>query len=124
VDGFPEPGSVAEVTAGGLLHLAFGGVGFIALAVAALFVAGWFRDRDEVSRAGWARLAALFILIGFLGGAALAASPAGVALLWAAVLAGWAFLGLTSIRVYKLAPHPDAALRGSAEARSGKGGES
>jgi hypothetical protein len=35
--------------------------------------------------------------------------PAGVALLWLAVVAGWAWLLVASVRAYRTVPHPDCA---------------
>jgi len=114
VDGFPEPSSTAEATTNGVVHLAFGGVGFIALAVAAFFISGWYRERNETASAGRARWAGLVILIGFLGGAALATDTVGVILLWIAVLTGWVWLAFTSRRLYQVVPHPDLHVRQAA----------
>ena len=52
------------------------------------------------------------IVLGFVGGAALAMSPVGVGLLWIAVLAGWAWLALASARIYRWTPHPVTGQRG------------
>jgi hypothetical protein len=111
VDGFPEPSSVADATTSGVMHLAFGAIGFIALATTAFFMAGWFRYRNETLAANRARLAGLVILFGFLGGAVLATSTVGVILLWIAVLTGWVWLTVTSRRVYRVVPHPDLDVR-------------
>jgi hypothetical protein len=46
------------------------------------------------------------IVLGFVGGAALAMVPAGVGLLWLAVLAGWAWLAIASVTAYRMAPSP------------------
>jgi hypothetical protein len=43
----------------------------------------------------------------FMGGAALAMVPAGVGLLWLAVVAGWAWLAIASYIAYRIAPSPD-----------------
>ena len=51
-------------------------------------------------------VAAAVIVLGFLGGAALAMVPAGVGLLWLAVLAGWAWLAIASLTAYRMAPRP------------------
>ena len=45
-------------------------------------------------------------LLGFVAGAALAMVPAGVGLLWLAVLAGWAWLAIASLTAYRMAPSP------------------
>lgn len=111
VDGFPTADSTAEATTGGVMHLAFGGIGFIALAAAAFFLVGWFRERGDSSSASRARLAGIAILVGFLGGAALATSTFGVFLLWVAVVAGWVWLTVTSLKMYRVVPHPDLDMR-------------
>ncbi|MGH3650031.1 MAG: DUF998 domain-containing protein [Acidimicrobiia bacterium] len=119
VAGFPESSSTAQATTSGVLHLAFGGIGFIALATATLFMAGWFSDRGETSQATRSRLTGFVILLGFLGGAALATSTVGVTLLWVAVLAGWSWLTVTSVHIYRVVPHPDLHVRQTAaESRS------
>lgn len=110
--GFPpgtapaEGGSVA-----GILHLGSGAVGFIALAAAALLFAGWFRSRNRTQAAAASRGAAVVVLAGFLGGAALATRPVGVALLWLAVVTGWVWLAAASVQLYRAVPHPDVHRR-------------
>ena len=109
--GFPPGAAGDEPTLSGVLHLAFGGVGFLALAATAAVLAGWF---STVGLDGWAtrsRIAAVVIVLAFLGGAALATQPIGVALLWLAVVAGWAWLAGASIATYRTVPHPDAHRR-------------
>ncbi len=108
--GFP-PGQDGATTPGlsGILHLAFGGVGFIAFAVAAFLLGGWLNRHGERGRAAWSRVAGVVILVGFVGGAAL--GPAGMGGLWLAVVAGFAWLLLASIRLYRAVPHPVVARR-------------
>jgi hypothetical protein len=104
VGGYP-PGVAATVTVSGVLHLAFGGVGFLALGGAALVAA------RALPRPTWSRTAGLVVIVGFLGGAALSGGGAGIALLWAAVVAGWVWLAATSVALYRRAPHPVLARR-------------
>lgn len=108
--GFP-PGQEGATTMGvsGVLHLAFGGIGFIALAVAAIVFGGWLARHAERGRAAWSRVAGVVILVGFVGGAAL--GPAGMVGLWLAVVVGFAWLLLASIRLYRAVPHPVVANR-------------
>lgn len=108
--GFP-PGQDGATTPGisGILHLAFGGIGFIAFAVAALLLGGWLTRQGERGRAAWSRVAGVVILVGFIGGAAL--GPAGMGGLWLAVVVGFAWLLLASIRLYRAVPHPVVARR-------------
>ncbi|PUB31675.1 uncharacterized protein DUF998 [Promicromonospora sp. AC04] len=108
--GFP-PGQDGATTPGisGILHLAFGGIGFIAFAVAAFLLGGWLTRQGERGRAAWSRVAGVVILVGFIGGAAL--GPAGMGGLWLAVVVGFAWLLLASIRLYRAVPHPVVARR-------------
>jgi len=108
--GFP-PGQDGATTPGvsGILHLAFGGIGFIAFAVAALLFGGWLARHGERGRAAWSRVAGVVILAGFIGGAAL--GQAGMGGLWLAVVVGFAWLLLASIRLYREVPHPVVSRR-------------
>jgi hypothetical membrane protein len=108
--GFP-PGSTQDATITGVLHLAAGGIGFLALAGTALTVAGWIAATGSSRGAALSRAAAVVILAGFLGGAALATSTVGVLLLWCAVVVGWVWLAAASIWTYRTVPHPDADRR-------------
>lgn len=110
VAGFP-PGDEAVMSVSGAMHLTLGAVEFIAFAVAALLLGRFLASRRERSRAVWSRIAGVVILGAFTCGAALATGPAGVVLLWLAVLTGFAWLATASIWVYRVVPHPDAARR-------------
>lgn len=108
--GFP-PGAESEPTISGLLHLGFGAFQFACLAVACLVTGRWMARQGED---GWRRYSTgsgIVILIGFLGGAALASFPIGVGLLWLAVVACYAWLAATSIYLWRSVPHPDADRR-------------
>ncbi|MET0812207.1 MAG: DUF998 domain-containing protein [Microbacterium sp.] len=109
VDGFPL-GATAQATTNGILHLVFGAIGFLALAGAAFAYAGWCRA--ESTGPVWLGIVlGAVIVVGFVGGAALAMVPAGVGLLWLAVLAGWLWLALASARIYRWVPHPVTGVR-------------
>ena len=111
VDGFPNPGSAAGATTGGLVHMALGGIGFLALVAATFVVAGWLSRRGDSSAATRSRVAGVVVLVGFVGGAALSMSTAGVLLLWVAVVMGWVWLATTSLGLYRSVPHPDLDRR-------------
>ena len=115
VDGFPDANSTSEATFVGILHLAFAGVGFMALAAAAFVVAGWPRAGMVAGVPG--RLTGGAILVCFVAGAALATTTVGVILLWIAVVVGWAWLAAASVVVYRIVPHPDLHVREAAGAR-------
>lgn len=106
--GFP-PGAADATTASmsGLLHLVAGAIGFVSLAVAAVVIGGWFRREGRRGAAITSWIAAAVIVLGFMGGAALAMVPAGVGLLWLAVVVGWAWLAFASLTAYRMAPSPD-----------------
>ncbi|GAA1864462.1 hypothetical protein GCM10009836_51010 [Pseudonocardia ailaonensis] len=101
VAGFP-PGAPEAATTSGILHLAVGGLGFLALGAAALLSSGRLRILGVV------------VILGFLGGAALSPGGAGVALLWVAVVAGWLWLALASVAAYRRVPHPELHRRAAA----------
>ena len=105
--GFPPGGTDASTASvRGLLHLVAGAIGFVSLAAAAVVVGGWFRREGRRGVAITSYVAAVVIVLGFLGGAALAMVPAGVGLLWLAVVAGWAWLAIASLTAYRMAPSP------------------
>lgn len=110
MDGFP-PGSIEDATIMGILHLAVGGIGFLALAGAALVVAGWIAATGSSRGGVLSRVTAAVIVAGFLGGAALATSATGMFLLWLAVVGGWLWLAGASIWIHRTVPHPDADRR-------------
>ena len=109
VDGFPPGARATGTTAGGTLHILFGAIGFVAVAAAAFTFARWRRDVGA-GRAPSVVLGAV-VLVGFVAGAALATRPVGIALLWVAVLAQWAWLAHASAEIYRWSPHPLRSLR-------------
>ncbi|WP_342470186.1 DUF998 domain-containing protein [Promicromonospora iranensis] len=105
----PGQDGATTMSASGVLHFAFGGIGFIAFAVAAFLFGGWLARHGERGRAAWSRVAGAVILVGFVGGAAL--GPAGIGGLWLAVVVGFAWLLLASLRHHRAVPHPVVARR-------------
>lgn len=110
VDGFPV-GAEATISVSGMLHLALGAVEFVAFAVAAFLLARFFISREVRGHAGWSRVAGAVIVVAFAAGAALSTGPAGVALLWLAVVTSFAWLLTASAWLYRLVPDPDLAKR-------------
>ncbi len=113
---FPPGVAGGVFTVAGTLHLAFGGLGFVCLGVAALVAGSWFGRRAAVAgtspgAALWSRVAGIVMIAAFVGGGALSATPVGVGLLWIAVLAGWAWLALACVAAYRAVPHPVIAQR-------------
>lgn len=92
-------------TTSGLLHLVFGGIGFVSLGAAAIVASRWHRPGL------WSLVAGAVIILAFVAGGALSSGPAGVALLWLAVVVGWAWLAFSSVLAYRAVPHPVIARR-------------
>ncbi len=113
--GFPPGQNGGTATTGGILHLLFGAIGFVCLAVAAFAYAKWGPSRGEAGQSRLGLWCGLVILVGFSGGAALAQSAIGVALLWLSVLAGWLWLALACAHLYTVVPHPVIAQRAEQE---------
>lgn len=105
-EGIPESASLS-----GVVHLAAGAVGFLALGAAYLFLGSWFARRQSVGLARGSRVSGALVLVGFVVGAATAATTAGVMTFWVAVVAGWAWLAVASVAVYRMVPHPDLDRR-------------
>ena len=99
-----RPGS-GTGTVAGLLHLAFGGIGFLALGISAFIAVSWFRSRHSRGTV-WSLCAGIIIIGAFIAGGALSSSTIGVLLLWIAVVAGWAWLAYTCLAAYRAVPHP------------------
>lgn len=108
--GFPV-GMEQTASLSGILHLVFGAIGFVALGVAAIMFSGWCRGRGQRSAGVLSLVAGIVIILGFVGGGALSASPIGVLLLWISVVAGLAWLFGASLLAYRSVPHPDVARR-------------
>jgi hypothetical protein len=109
--GFPPGAAGGEATLAGILHLAFGAVGFICLAAAAFVVAGWCAERSESTQALYFRVGGAAVILGFVGGAALATQTIGVVALWIAVVTGWVWLAVAAVHLYRTVPHPDPDRR-------------
>ncbi|ACQ80561.1 conserved hypothetical protein [Beutenbergia cavernae DSM 12333] len=113
INGFP-PGTEETMTASGMLHLVLSGLGFLALGVGAILTGGALARRAEalagIARAS--RVCGIVVLVAFVAGAAFGGTALGIALLWLAVLTGWAWLLAVCVTCYRrVVPHPDAARR-------------
>jgi hypothetical protein len=103
VDGFPPgtpEGFPTSISAAGLLHFAAGALGFTFLAISCLLAARAMSRRNLSSLARLSLASGLAIVLGFFGGMAL---PIGVLGIWFAVLVGWAWLAVMSLRLSRLA---------------------
>jgi hypothetical protein len=103
VDGFPPgtpEGFPTSISTTGLVHLAAGALGFTFLAISC-FSAACAMWRRNVSSLAWLSfLSGLAVVLGFFGGMAL---PTGIVGIWFAVLVGWTWLSLMSLRMSRLA---------------------
>lgn len=103
---FPPDAPSGEFTLSGILHLLFGAIGFAAITAAAFAHAAWSRPIGARGHAVVSAVLAIVVLGGFIAGAALSASAAGVALLWIAVLAQFTWLAIACAHIYTWSPHP------------------
>lgn len=114
MEGFPPgtpDGPAESVSFSGVMHLAAGAIGFLALAGAYVLLGNWFAKRGNPGLALGSRLSGVIVAAGFVVGAATSTTPVGVPALWLAVLAGWIWLAVASVAVYRTVPHPDLSGR-------------
>jgi hypothetical protein len=98
MDGFPVGtplGPPASLSTSATIHLAAGALGFLCLAISCFLAA---RVLSRVSIRSLARLSlacGLIVVLGFFGGAVIP-NPSPVLGIWIAVIAGWAWLTISS----------------------------
>ncbi len=103
VDGFPPGtpiGPPTSISTSGLVHLIAGALGFTFLAISCFFAARAMRRRNVSSLALLSLLSGFAVVLGFFGGIAL--PTVGVLGIWFAVVAGWAWLTVMSLRLNRL----------------------
>jgi hypothetical protein len=99
VDGFPPgtpEGFPTSISTTGLIHFIAGASGFLLLAISCLFSAWTMWRRRASSLAIVSLLSGFAVAFGFFGGLAL---PIGVLGIWVAVVVGWAWLTVMSLRL-------------------------
>ncbi len=99
VDGFPPGtplGFPTSISTTGLIHFIAGALAFIFLALSSLFAASMLWRRHLSSLALLSLLTGLSVLIGFFGGMVL---PMGIVGIWFAVVVGWVWLSVMSVRL-------------------------
>lgn len=97
-DGFPPGtplGMPTSISTTGLLHFVAGALTFTSLGISGL-CAAWALRRRAASLAGLSLFSGVSVLGGFFGGIAL---PNGVAGIWFAVIVGWLWLSVLSLRL-------------------------
>jgi hypothetical protein len=112
VPGFPAdtPDTpTSQISVHGLLHIAFGGVGFVGLVVACLITARQFQREDARAWAWFSLATGVLFLASFVGIAAGGAPGTATVLLFTAgVVLSWTWLLLVSRRLFvRLGPIPD-----------------
>lgn len=104
VDGFPPgtpEGFPTSISTTGLVHFVAGALAFTFLALSGL-AAAWTMTRRRVpSLALVSLLSGLVVVFGFFGGIVF---PIGILGIWLAVVVGWAWLAVMSLRLNRLAP--------------------
>ena len=99
VDGFPPGtpnGPPTSISTTGLLHFVAGSLGFTLLAISCFFAAWAMWRRNVSSLALLSLLSGFAVVLGFFGGIVL---PMGVLGIWFAVVVGWAWLTVMSLRL-------------------------
>jgi hypothetical protein len=102
VDGFPPGtplGFPTSISTTGLIHFICGALAFLCLAVSAFFAAWTMWRRNDPTLAVLSLFSGLSVFIGFFGGFML---PIGVAGIWFAVVIGWVWLAVLSLRQTRL----------------------
>jgi len=102
VDGFPPGtplGPPTSISTTGLIHFIAGALGFTFLAVSCFVAARAMRRRNASSLALLSLLSGFAVVLGFFGGIFL---PVGVWGIWFAVVVGWGWLTIMSLRLNRL----------------------
>jgi Protein of unknown function (DUF998) len=102
VDGFPPgtpEGFPTSISTTGLVHFIAGALAFTFLAISG-FAAAWTMRRRVSSLALLSLFSGLAVVLGFFGGMVL---PVGILGIWFAVVVGWAWLAVMSLRLGSLA---------------------
>jgi hypothetical protein len=103
VDGFPPgtpKGPPNSITTTGLVHFASGALGFLSLVISCFLAAWALRRRRLSSLSLFSLVSGLAILVGFFGTFVL---PVGIMGIWFAVVMGWLWLAILSLRLNRMA---------------------
>jgi hypothetical protein len=114
MDGFPigtPVGPPTSMSTTGMLHFIVGALGFTALGISCLVAARAMSRRGAPSLARLSLTSGVVVLLAFFGGGAFSSSSAGILGIWVAVVAGWAWLAVLSLHLYRAAPDPNCAPR-------------
>jgi uncharacterized membrane protein YsdA (DUF1294 family) len=109
MDGFPPGtplGAPTTMTTMGMLHFVVGALGFVCFAISALCAVRPLSRLNEKSLARVSLFSGLAILVGFFGSVLIPGLSSPTAGIWFAVVVGWAWLAVLSLKLYRLAPSP------------------
>lgn len=100
--GFAKPDAPGRgSTAHGLVHLAAGGLGFVAFAVAALALGRRFARAGRRGWTAWSVVAGVLLLVGFVGVASGSSAAPVILGFTAAVVLSWLWLATASVQLYR-----------------------
>lgn len=111
--GFPvgTPNGAATVTTSGLLHFAFAGVGFLAIAASCLVMGSRYRADGRRAMATFSRVTAVAFLAGFLAVASGSGSVVANLAFTAAVILIFTWISVTATTLYRsVSSQPSASL--------------
>jgi hypothetical protein len=98
--GTPE-GPATTITASGTLHFVCGALGFVCLIAATFVFARRFAAQRQTGLAQYSRVTSVVFLAGFVGIASGSNNPLIILGFWIAVTAGWAWLAVVSVHLYR-----------------------
>jgi hypothetical protein len=110
MDGFPAGtplGPPTTMTTMGMLHFVVGALAFVCFAISGFCAVRPLSRRNEKFLARLSLFSGLSILVGFFGGFFIPVLTSPTAGVWFAVVVGWAWLSVLSLRLYRLAPSPN-----------------
>ena len=110
MDGFPigtPLGVPTTMTTMGMLHFVVGALGFVFFAISAFCAARPLSRRNEKSLARLSLFSGAAIIVGFVGGPFIPGLSTPTAGIWFAVVVGWVWLAVLSLKLYRLAHTPN-----------------
>ena len=112
MNGFPAgapAGHPTSMSGHGLLHIAFAGVGFLALVAACFVLARRFSADGAKGLALFSRATGVLFLLGFVAVASGSSSALVVVAFWVALLVVWSLMATVAVRLYRAQGTPPPA---------------
>ena len=110
MDGFPVGtplGVPTTMTTMGMLHFVVGTLGFVCFAISGFCAIRPLSRRKDRFLMLLSLFSGLSILVGFFGAVLIPGISSPTAGIWFAVVVGWAWLSLLSLKLYRIAPSPN-----------------